>query len=266
VTVVRIVALAYLGYALLLFMLQRSVIYPGVALSPPRTAGSAPEGITQVWLEAPFGRTEAWLFESGDSAPGPALVFAHGNGELIDNGRAEMEALSALGLTVLAVEYPGYGHSEGRPTRASIAKTFTLAYDWLVALPSVDADRVVLMGRSLGSGAVGDLALERPARALVFHAPFASTASMAWEVFKAPGLLVRDRFDNQRVVRRFRGPILLVHGTRDEVVPYAHSVRLEALREDVELMSLDCAHNDYYRHWPEIVDRIRGFLVASGVL
>ena len=265
-TLVRLVVIAYIGYALLLFLVQRSVIYPGVTPSPPRPSSAAPDGVTQVWLDASFGRVEAWLFETGDSTPGPALLFAHGNAELIDHGRADMDALRALGLTVLAVEYPGYGQSDGRPTRASIAETFTLAYDWLAARPEVDAERIVLMGRSLGSGAVGDLALVRPVRALVLQAPFSSFARMAWEVFKVPGLLVRDRFDNERVARRFGGPILLVHGTLDEVVPYTHSVRLKALRDDIELMSLDCAHNDYWRHWPAIVERIRGFLVASGVL
>lgn len=288
--VLRILLLAYAGYALLLFVMQRTVIYPGVELTPLRPRSQVPEGVEQVWLEASFGQVEAWLFAAGTThvgqggargvasrasdvaLPAPALVFAHGNGELIDHGRAELEASRDLGLHVLAVEYPGYGHSAGRPTRASIAETFTLAYDWLVARPDVDADRVVLMGRSLGSGAVGDLALARPARALVFHAPFASMARMAWDVFKVPGFLARDRFDNERVLREFEGPILLIHGKRDEVVPYRHSERLaalggpERLSGSVELMSLDGAHNDYGRHWAEIAERIRAFLRASGVL
>lgn len=261
----RVLALAMLGYLALIFALQRRMAFPGTFRDSPRTTASAPSGVTQLWLETSFGRVEAWYFSGEGGVHRPTIIFAHGNGELIEDWQSEMERLSAAGPNALLVEFPGYGHSRGKPSRSTLRETFTVAFDWLVARDDVDADRIVAHGRSLGGGVAGDLALDRPIRALVLQSTFSSATQFARENL-VPGFLVRDRFDNRRAVSDFSGPILLMHGIRDDVIPYAHAEALAAAREGLDIIQLDCAHNDCAPEWPEIVASVTAFLRSNALL
>lgn len=285
-TLARIAVLGYAGYVVLLFALQRTVVFPGTRRAPPRVAPDlVPPGVTPLWLETTFGRVEAWLLEADAEAtrppgpagseaevsdateprPAPAIIFAHGNGELIDDWPAPMQALRRAGVHVLLVEFPGYGHSDGKPSRGALRETFAAAFDRLAEHPAVDPARIVAMGRSLGAGAATDLALDRPVRALVLLSTFTSAADMAWQHFRVPPFAVRDRFDNRAALTSYEGPVLLLHGREDDVIPYAHAERLAGLREDLRVIPLDCAHNDCLSAWPHVVEGVLTFLDAEGI-
>ena len=207
-------------------------------------------------------RSEALLLaaEPREGAPTPLLLYAHGNGELIDYWAGdEFEPLRAAGVSVLLVEYPGYGRSSGSPSQASIAQSMVAAFDWAVAQPGVDRARVVGYGRSLGGGAVCALARERPLAALVLESTFTSVRALAAELFHLPGFLVLDPFDNLAAVSTFEGPILVLHGERDEMIPFEHARRLHAANRRSQLHLLPCGHNDCARPW-ELIER---FLLAN---
>jgi len=69
-------------------------------------------------------------------------------------------------------------------------------------------------------------------------------ASLVRRGFGAPGFLLRDRYDVARAVAEFEGPVLLIHGARDEVIPYLHAERIARVRDGLEVIRLDCGHND----------------------
>jgi hypothetical protein len=137
----------------------------------------------------------------------------------------------------------------------------TLAYDLAAARPDVDAERIVGYGRSLGGGAVCALSRERRLAALVLESTFTSVRSMARR-FGLPRFLVRDPFDNASAVRAFEGPILLVHGERDEIVAPRHARALLAAARRAELYLSRCGHNDCPRPW----DALRRFLAGNRLL
>jgi pimeloyl-ACP methyl ester carboxylesterase len=262
---VKALGLALLAYAIVMFVAQRRVVFPGTSREPGRTAATAPPGVTQVWLEPSFGRVEAWYFRAPGADPGPAVLFAHGNGELIDDWLEEMNDLSGGGVHTLLVEFPGYGFSEGDPSRATMRETFNAAYDWLTSQNEVDGERIVAYGRSLGGGAAADLTLDRPVGALALQSTFTSTPSLAREML-LPGFLVRDRFDNLGAVASFDGPVLLMHGVDDDVIAYDHAEGLASARPGLEVTELDCAHNDCASEWPVIRGSLLTFLGANGLL
>lgn len=262
----RVLGLTLLGYALLMFVMQRRIAFPGAQRDSPRLdATTIPPSAQQVWLEASFGPVEAWFFPADSATAAPTVVFAHGNGELIEDWQSEMETLSHEGVNALLVEFPGYGHSAGKPTRETIRETFVEAYDWLVEEGEVDRDRIVAYGRSIGGGAAADLSQERPVRALALQSTFSTAAAMAREVF-VPGFFVLDRYDNRRAVAAFEGPVLLMHGPEDEVIGFEHAVSLSSVRPGLEITELDCGHNDCAREWPRIVRSLTAFLRSNGLL
>jgi pimeloyl-ACP methyl ester carboxylesterase len=260
--VARVAAAAIIGYAALVFLVQRAVAFPG-QYRPVDTEGPR-AGVEQVWLETSFGRVEGWLFRS--SAPdSPVAIFFHGNGELIDDWDSALQLLAQSGVTVLAVEFPGYGRSEGRPRRDTIRETAAAAYDWLKQEPTLDGAHVIGYGRSMGGGAAADLALDRPLDALILQSSFSSTMAMAATVH-VPSFLVRDRFDPRNAVAKYTGPVLLMHGPDDEVIPYAHALENAAARPGLHVVDLPCGHNDCGAAWPEIVANMRNFLIQEGLL
>jgi pimeloyl-ACP methyl ester carboxylesterase len=266
ISLLRVLLFLVVAYTALLFFLQRSLVFPGAGREVPPPDRSPPESGKQVWLTTSFGEVEAWLFTANTAEPAPALIFAHGNAEYIDDWGHEMEEVPDMGSSVLLVEFPGYGLSQGKPSRKSIRETFQAAFDRLAKEPGVDGSRIVAWGRSLGGGAAGDLATDRPLAALILQSTFVSTSRMAWEAFRAPGFLARDQWDTRKAVEGFRGPILLMHGRTDEVIPFAHAETLAGLVEGLEVTELPCGHNDCLPVWPRILGIVEGFLRENGIL
>jgi uncharacterized protein len=252
--VTRTVAL----YWLALFFLQRWILFPAPVGEPRQTR---PPDVQSIWLESPAGRTEAWYLPGSEAPrPAPILVFAHGNAERIEDWPSAFEQVREWGIGVLLVEYPGYGRSPGSPSSATIQAACEAAFDWAAGQPFVDRSRIFLYGRSLGGGAMASLSLTRPAAALVLESTFTSTADFAARVLLPP-LFLRDRFDTLTAVQAFAGPILIVHGVQDPVIPVAHGERLAAAAR-VALRALACGHNDCPRPWT----LLRLFLEEKGLL
>jgi len=258
---VALLAAAYVCYACFVFLVQRTVIYPGRAIRVPSTP---PPGVVSLWLETPFGRSEAWFLPANGavSGPRPALLFFHGNGEVIDFLPAEAGWLRELGFSVLLVEYPGYGRSTGKPSEKAITAAAVAAYDFLASRTDIDSRRVVAFGRSLGCGAACALSLQRPVAALVLQSPFTSIRPFARH-FLLPGFLARDLFDNRRALQEYAGPVLIFHGLHDDTIPFTHGRELAAVARRVRLVPLDCGHNDCPPDVRVFRETVRSFLVAE---
>lgn len=257
----------YIFYCAVLFFAQRRVIFPRHLVRTPPADATDTSGVERIWLTSHAGRTESWLLppETGASAA-PAVIVAHGNAELIDHWVGEMAALRRLGIAVLLVEYPGYGRSEGSPTQASITEAFVAAYDLLAARVDVDADRIVFLGRSLGGGVVCALAAERQPAALVLISTFKSVNAMAAEKFLVPPFLAWDPFNSLKTMRNYPGPVLIAHGTRDNLIPYSHGVALREASGRGRLISYEAGHNNCPPDWPAFWTEVERFLREEGIL
>jgi len=242
----------YLCYCMLLFLMQRQMIFPRYMIDTPEANTDRYPGTEVVWLETGFGNVEAWYLppekEENPAVPFPAVIFAHGNAEIIDWWPEELTAFTQSGVGVLLVEYPGYGRSDGSPSQKSIRETFLAAYDALASRPDVDRNKILLFGRSLGGGAVCSILGERFAAGLILMSAFKSIRSFA-HGYLAPEFLIRDPFDNRAAVSAFAGPVLIMHGKYDEVIPYHHGVALAEVAKNGRLLSYDCGHNDFPPGW-----------------
>ncbi len=255
----------YAAYCALLFFAQRWVVFPRYMIPTPATPDLKALGVERLWLQTSFGKVEAWYLPPAFAADGPrspAVIFAHGNGELIDYWPLELKRFSELGIGLLLVEYPGYGRSSGTPSQESISETFTLAYDLLAGRADVDPARIILFGRSLGGGAVCDLALKRPSAGLILMSCFKSVKAFAVR-YLAPAFLIRDAFDNLSVVRKYPGPVLVIHGQFDEVVPFSHGQALHAAAKKSKLIVYAAGHNDCPPDWDAFWRDVQEFLRTS---
>ena len=262
------VLILYLAYCSLLFIFQRQILFPRSQVGVPSGIAKNIAGLEKMWLHISYGKVEAWFLpptpdRGAESAP--AVIFAHGNAELIDFWPEEFSNLTPLGIGVLLVEYPGYGRSEGTPSQRSTIEAFVAAYDALVARKDVDPSRIILFGRSLGGGVVCALAAERPSTALILLSTFTSVRSLASK-FLVPGFLVRDRFDNLAVVSSYSGPVLVMHGRHDSLIPYEHGVALYRAAQHGEMLTYDCQHDDCPPSWDTFWRDVQTFLHHAGII
>jgi fermentation-respiration switch protein FrsA (DUF1100 family) len=267
-TILKLISLTvffYAAYALLLFLMQRQILYPGCSIL---VSGPPPAGIVPIAVETTAGSGEAWFmppFKRRQGERRPLVIIFHGNGEVIDYLPEQAEGFRELGMGVLLVEYPGFGRSAGTPGESSITETAVAAYDAVLRREEVDPQRIILFGRSLGGGAACALAARRPSAALILQSTFSSTKAFARR-FLVPGFLVRDVFDNGRVLAAYPQPVLLFHGSHDTTIPPEHSRRLQRLTPHVRLVEFPCDHNDFPPDWHEFYRIIAVFLRDAGVM
>jgi pimeloyl-ACP methyl ester carboxylesterase len=260
--------LLYIVYCSFLYLVQPHIIFPRYHIPEFSNTGDKIYGLEKIWLNTSSGKVEAWFMPpaSGhDKGTCPAVIFAHGNAELIDFWPEVFQNFADLGVGVMLVEYPGYGRSEGSPSKKSIIETFLLAYDILVARKDVDPERIILFGRSIGGGAACALAAKRPSAALILKSTFTSIRSMASKFF-FPGFLVKDPFDNLTVVKSYSKPVLVIHGKYDEIIPYSHGVALYEAAKNGEMITYDCGHNDCPPNWKVFWRDIELFLKSTGII
>lgn len=214
-------------------------------LRAPAVGGEGVTGLERWSLPIKKGEVEAFYFPGhgvSEERPGPLAIFAHGNGELIDDWCHDLSTYLRLGISLLVPEYRGYGRSGGSPSEAGIADDFERFHDMALGRPDVDAKRVIFHGRSIGGGVACALARRRAPTAMVLWSTFTSVADVARR-FGVPRWLVPDKFENLELVSRFPDPILIVHGRRDGLIPLSHAHRLYAAAQHAELLTYDADHN-----------------------
>jgi fermentation-respiration switch protein FrsA (DUF1100 family) len=254
----------YLLYCGLLFFLQRQIIFPRHYAEPVPQVSQKISELEKIWLELSFGKVESWFMPPMAEGKRPVLIFAHGNAELIDHWPKVLKPLTRSGFGIYLVEYPGYGRSQGIPSQDTVVETFTAAYDFIIDRPEVDKKRVVFWGRSLGGGAVCALAEKRTPAAMILMSTFTSISGMAIK-FGVPGFFVRDPFDNLKTVEAFDGPVLVIHGKHDEVIPYSHGEKLYKAAAQGKLITYPCGHNDCPPDWDRFFEDIKRFLTTMEV-
>jgi hypothetical protein len=201
----------------------------------------------EVWLTASDGvRLNAFFVAAPDSRR--VMLLLHGNAENIGYGLPRLKEFSALGLNLFALDYRGYGKSEGSPDEAGVYRDADAAYRYLVEEGGFRGEDVILYGNSLGGAVAVDLAARQPCGALILESTFTNAPEMARRMFFLPlfQYIPRSRFDSLRKISSVRAPVLIIHGTRDEVVPFAMGERLfEAAPEPKRFLRVEGAgHND----------------------
>ncbi len=258
----------YVTYGLILFIFQRSLLFPGRYIGASKLSAPAINNLERIWLNTSVGRIEAWYMpvkDSGRDKKRPVVIFAHGNYELIDYFSRDMLRYNEMGVNVLMVEFPGYGRSEGYPSQDTIGEAFARAYDWLIENRGVDRTNIIAHGRSVGGGPACSLAGERSIRALILQSTFTSVKQFAWR-YLLPPFLLRDPFDNLSVVQSFEGPVLILHGRYDEIIPYKNALGLYKSAKRGKLITYNCHHNDCPPDWDAYWKSIEEFLEENNVI
>jgi len=252
-------AVAVVGFMGVVWVLQRSMIY-----FPSRHLEPRPPGVEEATFTTSDGlELGGWFFPARGS-DGRAVLISNGNAGNRGHRVLLAEALRDRGWAVLLYDYRGYGGNPGRPSEQGLAKDAKAAVSWLADRDDVDADRIAYFGESLGAGVAAALAAERPPAALVLRSPFTSLVDlgMVHYPFLPVGVLLRDRFPVVEQMRSYDGPVLVIWGDADTIVPPDQSAAVaEAAHRSRHVVIAGADHNDRpLLDGEEFVEAVVGFL------
>ena len=221
-------AIAYVGACVLFragenqFVFTRNFTYipPSVSLALNQERVQLADGDTKfvAWVipSLPQDRSDKWL------------LFFHGAGDNLSLDVNAYDMFRSMGFNIMAPEYPGYLDAPGEPNEAMLEREAQAAYNYLRSVKSVPARNIVIFGSSLGAAVAIDLASRVEAAALVEHAGFSSLVAMNQKKYPLlpTSFLTKNRFESDKKIGRVKMPVLLIHSTEDNVIPFAHAERL----------------------------------------
>jgi pimeloyl-ACP methyl ester carboxylesterase len=206
-----VLGLAYLGGMIYAATFADKMIFPEV----PKSYADGPEtfklqardgaAITATYLDAPNATR--------------LLLYSHGNAADLGMIRADLKTFQAAGISVLAYDYPGYGTSSDKASEAGVYAAADAAYTYATTMLNFAPEQITLYGRSLGSGPSCWLAEHYPVDRIIIDGGFSST----FRVMTRIKVLPWDKFDNLARLRSIQCPVLIIHGTLDETVPFTHA-------------------------------------------
>lgn len=241
IRLLRTVAVLYLLLIAVMPLIKRPMVYPGSLLPPDMVEFRPPQGTEVFRLTladgtrlqglfcAPLSSAESVARLAPDLKP-PTILYFYGNASTVAHSMYEVELFRRTGANVLLVDYPGFGRSEGSPSEASLRETALALWDHALTYEQVDPRQIITVGWSLGGAVAADLASLRPAAGLVTVCAFTSLADMGREVMPIfpTRLTAGGEFDNIAKFQSLTVPVAILHSTRDQVVPFEMSRRLQA--------------------------------------
>jgi uncharacterized protein len=237
----------------------RLVILDTLIFFPDRTSSPPPAGVEERTFTAADGTRLAAFHAPAPDGTAPVLVWSHGNAGNVSNRADVLVALADRGLGVLAFDYRGYGRSEGRPSEEGVYVDAEAAYD-LLRSDGVPAERIVAFGESIGGAVAIELARRRPCAALVVLSTFTTLNEVARIHYGPLAALLSTRFPSIDRIAALAIPLLVLHGDRDEIVPFALGRGLfAAAREPKRFVVVPGAsHNDVFDR-RDVLDAIAAF-------
>ena len=261
-----VVAACYGLLVVVVYLMQGRMLYlaevPGRALT--MTPADVGMDYQDVSIESADGVTLHGWFIAGRSSQ--VLLFFHGNAGNISHRLDSIAQFRDLGLSVLIIDYRGYGQSEGRTTEKGIYRDADAAWRYLIESRSIAATDVVIFGRSLGASVASWLAARHQPLALILESSFTSVPDVAQDLY--PWLparwLSRLSHATRDFVQEVHCPVLVIHSRDDEIIPFHHGEAVfESANEPRTLLAIHGTHNDaFLRDERVYVEGLRTFLTG----
>lgn len=192
------------------------------------------------------------------------VLYSHGNaadlGQLFD---LFLELSAHLRVNLMGYDYSGYGQSTGKPTECSTYADIEAVYQCLRERYGVLEEDVILYGQSVGSGPTLDLASRlKNLRAVVLHSPILSGLRVLYPVKRTFWFDIYKNIDKIGLVEC---PVLVIHGTSDDVVDWSHGKRLwELSKVKHEPLWLEGGGHCNLELYPEFLKHLKKFISDSG--
>ncbi|MHC1742771.1 MAG: alpha/beta hydrolase [Syntrophobacteraceae bacterium] len=235
---------AYIALAAILYIFQGRFLY-----FPDKTMGATPHDV-RLPFESIYFRTSDNVELYGWFVPKPnakgVILFCHGNAGNISHRLEYLQLFNRLGFSTFIFDYRGFGRSEGKPTEAGTYRDAQGAWSYLVDKRSVCPEEIVVYGESLGGAVAAWLAKERHPGALILASSFTSVPDVAAAIYPLFPVrwLAQFQYDTKRLLPAVACPVLVIHSSDDEIIPFAHGQDLfQEAKDPKAFLEIRGGHN-----------------------
>lgn len=233
---------------LLYYNQDKLIFFPEIL--PEDYSYSFPEPFEEVELKLPDGEKIYGLYFRTTSESKGTVLYFHGNAGSLRTWGSVSEDILSNGWDILITDYRGYGKSRASLTERGLYEDAERWYSYLKNDRGIPENRIVLYGRSIGTGVVVDLSLKTEPRFLILETPYTSMVDLS-KIFYPflPSYFLSFKLDSKSKISKISSPIFIFHGTEDEIVPYSQGRSLYdiAIREGKKAQFIPVAggsHND----------------------
>ncbi|NRP27582.1 Alpha/beta hydrolase family protein [Marinobacterium sp. xm-d-420] len=248
-----LLTLTYLSACGYMYFAQDSLIFKPT--NETESVETVFPGASELFINTPHGnRLQTWY---KPAEPGQeTLVYLHGNARNLSTRGRLINILSKDDRGLLIFSWGGFGQSTGAPSEVSFYDDARAVFDWLAKEQGLNSSDLIIYGESLGTGVAVQLATERDFKGVILAAPYTSIAQMAADNYPwlPVNLLLKHRFDSIDKIQQVDEPLVIMHSTDDDTIPYEQGVRLfEAAGEPKLFMGFEDREHTQFRS--EDVDR-----------
>ena len=225
----RTLLLAYLGLLIVLKVFENRFVYPR---SIAGDDWETPDDFKEITLETDGGvKIVGWY--AAHSQPLDSMVFFHGNGGHLQHRVTLIRQLrDRCQANVLAIDYRGYGKSDGSPSEAGLIKDAEAAVDWLCKKDEIKPSSLLICGRSLGGAVAVQMAVKHQPKGLILQRTFTTLpdAARSGPIGRIAPVewMMSNQFRSVDIIDQYQGPLLQSHGTADEVISFRLGQQLHA--------------------------------------
>ena len=171
-------------------------------------------------------KLKSWLIIK-DLKKYKTLIFFHGNAGNLFNRVHKLNELNKLDINILIISWRGFSGNPGKPTEKNLYHDAKMSIKWLNNL-GINNDKIILYGESLGTGVAIELGQKDNFNGIILESPFTSVAKAAkiYYPYLPVNLLLKDRYDSINKINKITNPVLIMHGMKDDIVPYGMGVEL----------------------------------------
>ena len=200
-------------------------------------------------------------FPSTGSPDRGVVLYFHGNRKNISWYARHAPAMTKNGYAVWMIDYPGYGKSTGK-LEEEVLYAYALQM-YKLARKKYSADSITLYGRSMGTGIAAHLASHQPAKRLILETPYYSFASVGAHFFPIYPMerMINIKLSTYEYIPNVHMPISIFHGTKDWIIPYSNSKRLEPLlKKGDEFITIKGAGHNNLSEYPLFQSKLDSLL------
>ncbi|MCK4256408.1 alpha/beta hydrolase [candidate division WOR-3 bacterium] len=194
------------------------------------------------------------------------ILLCHGNGGNISHRLDIIRIFNTIGYNVLIFDYRGYGRSKGRISEKGTYFDALAAYNYIVEKKEIDAEKICILGRSLGGPIAIDLATRINKGVIISESGFTSIMDMAKVGYgvRIPAKFLSHKYDALTKIKSVNIPILIMHSKNDPMIPFEQGRRLfDAANQPKEFYQGSGSHDDIYledEYWKRIGEFVAKYL------
>jgi len=166
-------------------------------------------------------KLKSWLINKDFNKFKTLLIF-HGNAGDLSNRIYKLNELNKLEINILLISWRGFSGNKGSPTEKNLYKDAEAAIKWLNK-KNVNNNQIILYGESLGTGIAVEMAKKNDFNSIILESPFTSIENSAkiYYPYLPVKYLLKDRYDTISKIKMVESPIMIMHGEKDDVVPFS---------------------------------------------